>query len=351
MPGAAIFMRWIDVLAALVVGWREQWRARQVLTVAHEKEGLVFRQHKSGGNVVLAFVQAGAGIPEAVIKAGREALVVLELPAEKVLRERLSLPRQAREFLPGIVRNQIERLSPWKADQAVYGFVAEEAPADGAALDVAVSITSRGVVDAARDEIAAAGLVVDRVVAKGGGEPARSMTLWSRVADAPGETLRRTRMWIAAGMTACVALSLGASAWALASASAMQSETEELASRTRSLQRRVQDTRGAASKAMPSALGRAWSAKEAAPSAVITLEALSRGLPETAYLTDLNMEGSTLRITGLTGYAPSLIAPLEASGHFADVRFFAPTTRNVDGARFRFYIEARIQPRLQVASQ
>jgi general secretion pathway protein L len=63
------------------------------------------------------------------------------------------------------------------------------------------------------------------------------------------------------------------------------------------------------------------------------------------------MEGSTLRITGLTGHAPSLIAPLEASGHFADVRFFAPTTRNVDGARFRFYIEARIQPRLQVASQ
>jgi general secretion pathway protein L len=53
----------------------------------------------------------------------------------------------------------------------------------------------------------------------------------------------------------------------------------------------------------------------------------------------------------LTGDAPSLIAPLEASGHFADVRFFAPTTRNVDGARFRFYIEARIQPRLQVASQ
>jgi general secretion pathway protein L len=111
----------------------------------------------------------------------------------------------------------------------------------------------------------------------------------------------------------------------------------------------VQVARGAGTGGGPNALAQAWSAKEKAPSAVITLEALSRALPDMAYLTDLNIEGPTLRITGLTSDGPSLIAPLESSGHFADVRFFAPTTRSPDGTLFRFYIEARIQPRLQVA--
>src|SRR5688572_16941345 len=99
MPGTAIFTRWIDVLAALVVSWRERWRGRRLLTVAQEKEGLVLRRQTSGKSAVLAFVQAGAQLPEAVVRASRDALIVLELPPEKVVQGRLSLPPQAREFL------------------------------------------------------------------------------------------------------------------------------------------------------------------------------------------------------------------------------------------------------------
>jgi general secretion pathway protein L len=177
------------------------------------------------------------------------------------------------------------------------------------------------------------------------------VALWSRSADAPGEALKKARRMIGVGMAAGVAFTVILCAWALHSGGEMQTESEELASRIRSLQRQVQVARGAGTGSGPNALAQAWSAKEKAPSAVIMLEALSRALPDMAYLTDLNIEGPTLRITGLTSDGPSLIAPLESSGHFADVRFFAPTTRSPDGTLFRFYIEARIQPRLRVASQ
>jgi len=78
------------------------------------------------------------------------------------------------------------------------------------------------------------------------------------------------------------------------------------------------------------------------------LEALSRALPDAAYLTELHLDNTTLRMIGLASDAPSLIAPLERSGHFTDVHFFAPTTRGPDGSLFSFHIEARVVPRLDV---
>jgi general secretion pathway protein L len=81
------------------------------------------------------------------------------------------------------------------------------------------------------------------------------------------------------------------------------------------------------------------------------MEALSSALPETAYLTEFTLQGTTLRIVGQAAEAPALIQELERSGHVADVRFFAPTIRSADGTRFRFHIEARVQPRLEVAAR
>ncbi|MFL5037167.1 MAG: PilN domain-containing protein [Microvirga sp.] len=351
MSIGAVFQRWLAVLAALAVGLRERWRARRVLVVARDGDGFVFRRDAAAGNEVLGSAPAGAKAPEAVLEAARDGAVVLELPRDKVLHERLGVPRQAREFVPGIVRNQIERLSPWKADQAVYGFAVEESRDDGAALDVSVSITSRAVVDAARDEVAAAGLSVDRVVAPASPDAAGgAVVLWSRVEDAPGESLKRARWAIAAGVAACVAASAALTAWATASGAAMRAESEELSARIKSLQRQVQGARSAVSRAALNPLEKAWSVKASAPAAIVTLEAVSRFLPDSAYLNELTIEGPTLRMIGLAADAPSLIAPLEASGHLAEVRFFAPTTRSADENLFRFHIEARVQPRLEVAS-
>jgi len=86
-------------------------------------------------------------------------------------------------------------------------------------------------------------------------------------------------------------------------------------------------------------------------SGVIVLEALSRALPDSAYLTELRLEGEMLRIVGLANDAPALLAPLEQSGHLTNVRFFAPTTRGPDARLFRFYIEARVEPRIKIAEE
>ena len=141
-----------------------------------------------------------------------------------------------------------------------------------------------------------------------------------------------------------IGLSGGVSAWALASASALGAESEETAARSEDLQKRLQGTRTASGAALDPA-ERAWSQKKTSPSGVLLLETLSQVLPDNAYVTELTLQKTTIRIVGLTSDAPALIAPIEQNGAFAEVHFFAPTTRGPDGRSFWFHIEARVDPK------
>ncbi len=170
--------RWIDVLAGVYFAGREALRARQSLIVACENGHFIVRRaqpnrvsilqpeqrDEAEGDTVVAVLSAGTPASAEVMRAARSGFVILELPAVMVVVRRITVPAQARAFLPGIVRNQIERLSPWHADQAVYGFDAEVNAEEAATLDVRVLIAPRAAIDGARAELAAIGLPVDRIV-------------------------------------------------------------------------------------------------------------------------------------------------------------------------------------------
>jgi general secretion pathway protein L len=117
------------------------------------------------------------------------------------------------------------------------------------------------------------------------------------------------------------------------------------------LQRQVQGGRTPSLAASSPPAERAWFLKETSVSSVILLEALSRALPESGYLTEIRLENATLRMIGLSDDAPGLLAPLEQSGHLTGVHFFAPTTRGPDGKSFRFSIEAHVEPRSKLVEE
>jgi general secretion pathway protein L len=336
MQIVAVWTRWIDMLASLCVAMQEAWRARHPVSVALENKRLVVR---SGDG-------SRGKLPKAseLAAAARRHFITLELPPDEVVLQRIDVPAQAREFLAGIVRNRIDHLSPWPADQVVYGFdvVASEGAAD--TLDTHVLMTSRAVVEAAQRDLAALGIAADRMVAhEAGRADAPPVTLWSRFDGEAGRGLERARRTVAAAVLATIMVSVGLTAWSLASASAIRAESEDLAGQAAALQRRLAPTRtAAASLPLPE---RAWALKETAPAAVRVLDTLSQALPDRAYLTELTLQKSTVRIVGLASDAPALIAPLEQSGQFADVHFFAPSTRGPDGRLFWFHIEARVEPR------
>jgi general secretion pathway protein L len=348
----AVWKRWVEVLAMLLLAWREHRRSQRIIMVSEEDGTLVVRQvgldtakdAKSRPKVL------SGSTAKRIARSARGRFVVLALAADKIVTRRLTVPTQAREFLAGIVRNQIERLSPWPAGEVMYGFVADKSQDDGA-LDVRVLMTSRATIDTARSTLAATGLEVDRIVTRPDTGETEPVALWSRITDAPHEDLATASRLIGAGIAASVVWAVILSIFALTTASSIRSEHEALAARAKTLQRQLQAGRTSASLASLPAPQRAWLSKETSAASVIVLEALSRAIPDSAHLSEIRLEGMTLRIIGTADDAPALLAPLEQSGHLSNVRFFAPTTRGADGRQFRFHIEARVEPHIKIADE
>jgi general secretion pathway protein L len=349
----------------LYLAWRESRRELRSLVVTRENGHVVVRHAKPARDAMLRDAQAGRAIailpPGAevsadVSRAAHNSFVVLEFPAEKVVMRHITVPAQARKFLSGVIRNQIERLSPWPANGVVYGFAAEAGAGDAAVVEVRILMAARTDVDVARQDLAALGLPVDRIVARGSDteaadETAGLVTLWSRLADTSPERHGSLVRAIGIGIAASVIVSLLLGSWALLSAASIRDESEEVAARSRVLQRQVQTGRTAASMALMPPAERAWLLKETSISSVILIEALSRALPDSAYVSEIRLEKESLRIMGLAGDAPALLAPLERSDHLTDVHFFAPTARGPDGKLFRFSIEAHVEPRIKIGEQ
>ena len=356
----AFLRRWIEVLASVYFTCYEAWRARRPLIISCEDDHFTIRKTQPTSATDIRFerpdeldgpvLTVGVPMSPEMTRAARDSLVIFELPADDVAVRRISVPAQAREFLPGIVHNKMERLSPWRADQTVCGFDADVSTEDPTVLDVRVLIASRAAIDVAREKLAAIGLVVDRIVTvQRNTEMPKSITLWSRLAAASHEDLRRLHWRIGVGISAAILVSLSLSLWAVISAVSIGAESDDIAAQTKTLQRQIDGPRTPQSIALLNPNERAWYEKEASPTASIVIEAVSRALPDAAYLTELHLENTTLRMVGLTSDAPSLVAPLEHSGHLTSVRFFAPTTRGTDGTLFRFHIEARVEPHFRIA--
>lgn len=350
----AILKRWIETLAAVLVAWHERRREQHALTVAFENQLVVVREARSGGDITRPHDRPEQRAPADLTGAARNSFVIAEFPPGKVVRRDITVPAGAQKFLSGVIQNQIERLSPWPPNNVVYGFDSEPSGENTSVVVVRILMASRTDIDAFRNQLAALDVQVDRIVAKSivetSGKTTEPVTLWSRSTDASRDHLERVSRLIGIGIGATVAASTCLSLWAFVSAGVVRDESESIAARAKALQRQIQggQTSAAASR---SPAERAWFLKETSGSSVILLEALSRALPDSAYLTEIRLENATLRMIGLADDAPALLAPLEQSGHLTGVHFSAPTTRGSDGKSFRFSIEAQVEPRSKLEKE
>jgi general secretion pathway protein L len=171
----------------------------------------------------------------------------------------------------------------------------------------------------------------------GAGPAARIKLLDRPLRSTMGSTLSLPRLL----RTALLAGGIAAAASLLVAAyigNSMQSEQSEL-------QRQISQRRAALRldpNAAGSGLGLLAKRKQTTPSSIMVLEAISRALPDTTYVTELRIEGDQVQVVGMTQDAPSLIRLMEQSPQFTRATFFAPTTRAANEPGERFHIEAHI---------
>lgn len=334
---------WIDGVAATIVAMAGWFGSRRTVQLVEDGSGfLVAAGGASGARAARLQVRDGKLIASdprhtASLKGRR---VELMLQPDRFLFRPLELPKRAADFLDGIVRAQIDRLTPWSANDAVVGWSTPQA--DGPdRIVVTVAATVRTLITPYVRAFAAHGV---RSVAVSTRLPDGAAV---RVLDEKGREVlnvaRVSRVLLAillvTGLGAAAAMAAGTIVGAR-----LQAQQDDLA-------RRIARSRSAALIGHDATVDGATGAlrslerrKHESPSAVIVLEELSRALPDHTYVTELRIEGDKLRLVGLTRDAPALIGLIEQTSHFTRATFFAPTTRAPNEAGERFHIEARIEP-------
>ena len=253
----------------------------------------------------------------------------------------LELPKRAAEFLDGIVRAQIDRLTPWTVGEAVYSWT-PPIEAGNERIQLTVAATARAQVTPYVKALAALGataIVVSTVPqeAESGAAPLKVFEQQSRGAFEITR-IRRILMLVLAAAAAMAVISIGVSSIA---ADSLDTEQQDL---TRQISKRRAAMRQDGGNAQRMLERR----KQTTAASVIILEALSKLLPDHTFVTELRVEGGKVQVTGLTRDAPSLIRLIEQSPHFERATFFAPTTQSPGEPGERFHIEARIKPHFRL---
>jgi general secretion pathway protein L len=337
--------RWIDTVAAAIVAVLSSFGTRKSVQVIEQDDGTFAIQaagtapNTTSERVRVIEGQLVSPQPGNVESLLRGSHAELALKPGRFLFRPLELPQRATEFLGGVVRAQIDRLTPWNANDAAFGW---SAPADAGTdrMVVTVAATARVLVQPVIDALIGAGAdSVSVSTAAVGAAPIRVLEHSARgtidVARVRGALLA---VLIAAGLLAGASLSAAA-----VYGYKLGNEQDELARRIAERRAALRAGRESGTQALSPqrVLERR---KFQTPSSVIVLEVLSQILPDHTYVTELRIEGDKLRVTGVTRDAPSLIRLIEQSPHFTRATFFAPTTKAPADPGEQFHIEAQIEP-------
>jgi general secretion pathway protein L len=294
----------------------------------------------------IAFELAQGGPHPALTAEWRAALrgsrIDIIMRSDHVLFRAIDFPKQAADFLEGMVRAQIDRLTPWLASDALFGLTAP-APLPNERIALTLAATSKQKVQPLLALAADCGAAsITGLVKAPEAEPAAApIKLFDRtLSGAAGGALdvawllRMTLL--GAGLAAATSLLI--SAYLGSEYAAERQELQQEISQRR-VALRINHSDGTAEALLAKR-------KQSSPSSVIVLEAISRVLPDTTYVTELHVEGDKMQVVGLTQDAPSLIKLIEQSPQFTRAIFFAPTTRSQNDPGERFHIEAHITPYL-----
>ena len=286
---------------------------------------------------------AGPISPQTRSLLARSTIDVMLAPSRFIFRS-LELPQGARQFLDGVVRSQIDRLTPWSPNEAAFGW-SEPTDVGNGQIAITVAATARSLVaPIARAAMAARADQVRMSTRAGEGEtPVISVFAQDIGGGNGGRGLLR-------GLVAGLALSglafvISLGAWLIVGGGD-GARIANLQNRIAERRSELMNRRGpAAEEALKALQARKWTA----PSAVMVLEALSKTLPDDAHLSELRIESGKVQVAGSAADAPALIRLIEQSRRFTQATFFAPTVRAPGGGE-SFHIEAHIEPSFAVTN-
>ena len=344
------FWRWLDRVAETLIAIVARVVTPRTVRLVEGECGqfaIVDTDNSAGMAGVELRVDGGEIVgqpPPQITVALQGSRVELMLRADRFVFKPLDLPVRAAEFLDGVVRSQIDRLTPWNADRAAFGF---SAPVDAGSgrIVVTVAATAKAMLDPVLQAFVARGIHTIKMLARTPDSlpTAPAITIMEEnVAGILGMHMARRILLV--GLASCCLIAATTVIAATIINGRLEVRQDELARRIAVQRTAALTARNAPLDPLTAAERALARLKNESPSAVIALEVLSRILPDHTYVTELRIEADKLRLIGITHDAPGLIRLIEQTPHFTQATFFAPTTRSQSDTGDRFNIEARMKP-------
>lgn len=269
--------------------------------------------------------------------------VELVLAARRFVFRSVELPRQASGFLDGIVRAQIDKLTPWTPAQAAFGC---GAPTEMTGGRVSVAVAATALSQVVSLAAALETLKPDSIAVSVAAEGARDrIVVFAQQAKQLRRMRRLRRFLVAAPVLAGFAAAAALATWIYVGDD-LEASRVRVARQVAERRVALANGRGGVAEEAVAALEKK---KRETPATVVVLESLSKALPDDTHLLDLQVADGKLQISGVTREAASLIGIIEQTDQFKHATFFAPTTRAAHEPGEQFHIEAQIIPYFPVA--
>lgn len=357
-----VFLNWwgTELAALLPISWRPGEIDPFEACLSSVDEGVFsVRRHQGGRWVEVARKSLEAGDSRtqqqaihAVLKAAHlrpDQPYLLALPPRQVLRKEIALPLAAEENLRAVLQYEIDRYTPFRADQVYVDYRVLHKDAALGKITLLVGVVPRGVVDQALQTLRQGGLKPAAAVTLDDLSPNVAPLNFLPDAARPKRSLRLSKANMA--LLALVAV-LGVAAilfpiWIKREASIQLIPVVDQADRATQKVEQLRDR----VQAVQQTYSLLSEKKRTQPSAILLLDELTRLLPKDTWVQQLNLNGNTLQIQGDTGSASKLIGLIENSRVLSGASFTAPLTKGAGENTEHFQLSAQVDTASLVPNQ
>jgi general secretion pathway protein L len=342
--GVSEFFRWwrSELAGMLPQAWRRRFERRHdtlLLSPSHDEVRISRRDNgrlEELGRIDLTLPGAAERMAATLgALKGEATRVEVTVPPEKLLVKQIQLPLAAEENLRQVLGFEMQRQTPFRAEQVYFNYRVVARRAQTQQLAIQLSVVPRTVVDDVLKPIAGWDLALEQ----GDGKAEQDDRVFAFVPAGAGQgaTSGLYRGLLVANLAllvAVVAIPMLQQQRYLDQSRARLAEIRAAATTASNLQQRI-DQHQARSRYL-------FAQKVRQPASVELLEELSARLPDDTWLFRAEVRDGKVHLQGTSTGASALIAELEDSRFLEDVRFASPVTQDGASGRQRFHLSASI---------
>lgn len=331
---------WTAQLSALLPeNLRQLFESGNQRLIVEANGGEFIVQHGSAGQLIEIgrIPNTAAGVTVFPVPDNIRQTTLL-LPQDQVLACTLTLPLAAEENLREVLSFEIDRLTPFRVNEVYYDYAVTGRSAAGKTLALQLFVAPRLAVDESLEILAAAGIQPEVVTAHVLDNPDRHPV---NLVPAGRRSQRAVILQRLNASLATLALLLLVTAIALPllqknqTIDSLQAEVQEAtvaAQAGNQLRQEVEKLVDGSSYLIKK--------KQTALTAMQLLDEMTRVIPDDTWVNRIDMNNGEIQLQGQSGAAAGLIALIEASPMFQNVRFRSPVTQVARTEQERFHLSA-----------